>query len=458
MKRMIAGTLLLLSLAATQETKQVEAVRSWLAKHAVPMKNLEGNSNLDDLLPLEKILKNVRVVGLGEATHGTREFFQAKNRVIEFLVTRMGFNIVSIEASAPACMNINDYVVEGEGDPAKALASQGFSQLDTEDELALLEWLRRHNRALPEARRVRFVGFDMQGGYQYAINAILELLRKGAPDQIAAASQALAALKEQSDRPMPIASESPEDKARDASRLEAMYSFLSANREKLIRETSRWDYDAALLDARVLVEGAQFQIAMAKRKEKAALFAAVGLRDVYMAENIGIELKMMGPGARIIASGHNGHIQAGPWGAGIPGMPGARIPAMGEFLRKTYGEAYYAIGTDFDRGSFQALGQSGKGMELQEFTLPPAPEGSLAWYMKAAGESYFANLRSAPRRGPVANWLTNPIPMTVVTGAFTNGHKREEVEEPVVLKQFFDGLIFVEKTTRSRPIAGIAFH
>lgn len=51
--------------------------------------------------PLKKVVGDARIVALGEATHGSREFFQLKHRMLEFLATLMGFTIFTIEASMP---------------------------------------------------------------------------------------------------------------------------------------------------------------------------------------------------------------------------------------------------------------------------------------------------------------------------------------------------------------------
>ena len=63
---------------------------------------------------------------MGEATHGTHEFFQLKHRMLEFLVERMGFTVFGIEANWPESLAVNDYVLNGNGDPAKALAGFYF--------------------------------------------------------------------------------------------------------------------------------------------------------------------------------------------------------------------------------------------------------------------------------------------------------------------------------------------
>src|SRR5690348_16288283 len=76
-----------------------EAVATWIEQHAVPLRTVRAGSGFTDLEPLRAVLHDVRVDGLGEATHGTSEFQQVKHRLLEFLVTQMGFTAFAIEAA-----------------------------------------------------------------------------------------------------------------------------------------------------------------------------------------------------------------------------------------------------------------------------------------------------------------------------------------------------------------------
>jgi erythromycin esterase len=102
--------------ARLAENKQRrDAVIAALKANEIPIKTVEAGNGFEDLKPLKRIFKDVRFVGLGEETHGTREFFQFKHRMLEFLVKEMGFRVFAIEASYSACQNINDYVMGKNG-------------------------------------------------------------------------------------------------------------------------------------------------------------------------------------------------------------------------------------------------------------------------------------------------------------------------------------------------------
>jgi hypothetical protein len=76
-------------------------IANWLQTNAVPFDTAQPGVDYTDLMPLKDMVANARVVSLGEATHGTREFFLMKHRILEFLVKEMDFNVFAIEATWP---------------------------------------------------------------------------------------------------------------------------------------------------------------------------------------------------------------------------------------------------------------------------------------------------------------------------------------------------------------------
>lgn len=133
---------------------------AWLKEHAIPLKTVEPGHGFDDLQPLKKLIGDARIVALGECTHGTREIFQMKHRLVEFLAAEMGFTVFSIEANMPESYAVNDYVVRGEGKPRRLLAGMYFWTWNTQEVLDMIEWMRTFNAA--GKGRIAFTGFDMQ--------------------------------------------------------------------------------------------------------------------------------------------------------------------------------------------------------------------------------------------------------------------------------------------------------
>lgn len=148
--------------AQTQPSQMDDQVIAWLRTSAIPLASVEAGSGFEDLEPLGALMGDAHLVALGEATHGTAEFFQMKHRLLEYLVERKGFRVFAIEANYPECEAINSYVRDGKGDPEEALHGQRFWTWDTEEVLALIQWMRRYNADPTHPEKLRFYGFDMQ--------------------------------------------------------------------------------------------------------------------------------------------------------------------------------------------------------------------------------------------------------------------------------------------------------
>jgi len=437
------------------DTSDVEAVQRWLGAHAIPLKSVQAGAGFDDLRPLETTLRGVRLVGLGEATHGTREFFQFKHRMLEFLVERMGFRVFAIEASFAACETINDYVLAGKGDRAAALASQGFWTWDTHEVADMIDWMRAYNSHVTDANKVQFVGYDIQN-YNRSFDVIAAYLDRVAPRYLPTAKLAFKALQPNSETgKLGFDKRSGEVKATELSRLWELYDFLEAHGEQFVQRTSAAEFEQVLQHARGLL---QFDDAFNRVDLDTANLAesTSALRDRYMAENIQHLLSAEPPKTRMVVWAHNGHIQA----------DSSDPPTMGRYLRDAFGKAYYAFGFEFDSGSFQSrelLGQdlsamgTGHGIgALREFTVGPAAPGSVAWYLERARQgkpfsNYIVALRSAPTDGPVGRWLSSPHLMFAVGAVFSDSMPPDQYMAPTVLREAFDGLIFIEKTTRAQP-------
>src|SRR6476620_7908510 len=121
----------------------------------------------NDLTPLMEDLNGRRIVMLGEASHGTHEFYTWRTAISKRLIQEQGFNFIAVEGDWPDCYRVNRYV---QGCPGSG--ESAFEVLHTFDrwptwmwanrEVAhLAEWLRDHNYDLPTERKVGFYGLDV---------------------------------------------------------------------------------------------------------------------------------------------------------------------------------------------------------------------------------------------------------------------------------------------------------
>lgn len=158
-----------LMMTASQSSEEVpSAAKAWIDRHAIPLTSVEAENGFDDLRALTTAIGEARIVALGEPTHGTREAFQLKHRLVEFLASEMGFTHFSIEASSPESFAIDPYV---QNDPAatktpeELIGGMYFWTWNTEEVRDMVTWMRRFNAGNVERkdpRRVHFTGFDMQ--------------------------------------------------------------------------------------------------------------------------------------------------------------------------------------------------------------------------------------------------------------------------------------------------------
>lgn len=176
--RMLSAALFLCVSAAAQD----QPVTEWIRTNAIRLQTPVAGHGFADMQPLKKVIGDARIVSLGEATHGTREFFQLKHRMLEFLATEMGFSIFSIEANMPEAYKLNDYVLNGTGDPVKLIKGMYFWTWDTQEVLDMVLWMREFNKS--GKGRVEFTGFDMQTP-AVAAGIARDFVAKADPDYLA---------------------------------------------------------------------------------------------------------------------------------------------------------------------------------------------------------------------------------------------------------------------------------
>lgn len=143
-----------------------------------------GNTG-DAVRALLEVAGDARVVLLGEASHGTHEFYDIRAALTKALVTMRGFRIIAVEADWPDAYRANRWV-RGRGDDTTAEASLGdFSRFPrwmwrNRDVVAFLEWLRHHNGQRPDGARAGFYGLDLYSLHTSA-EAVLTYLDKVDP-------------------------------------------------------------------------------------------------------------------------------------------------------------------------------------------------------------------------------------------------------------------------------------
>lgn len=425
----------IVSVARVSAPAQAEVV-DWIRTHAIKLSTCKAGHGFSDMEPLKKMVGDARLVSLGEATHGTREFFQFKHRMLEFLVSEMGFTVFAIEASFPESLAVNDYVLNGKGDPAKALAGMYFWTWNTEEVLEMIRWMRKYNEDPAHLKKVKFYGFDMQFT-QVAVPYVLTYLRKVDPEFAPKAEEALKPLAGSS--ASATYSKLPEEKRKaTAVALADLLKRFDEHRADYIARSSPDDWALARQHGVIIGQAERLY------GRDPALSS---VRDRSMAQNIEWILAHEGPDARMVAWAHNGHISFD--GGSLYSQP------MGAFLKKDLGKDLFTIGFAFDQGSFQAM-DAGSGTGLRDFTVGPSLEGSLNAALAKAGIPLFVlDLRQAPASGTAGRWWQTKHKERDI-GAVYNESSADSFWLRANLLKEYDALFFVEKTTAAKANPSVA--
>lgn len=418
-----------------KEQAKLERVIAWVSEHAIPLSTVKPEHGFADLQPLVDVVGDARIVALGEATHGTREFFQLKHRMLEFLVSEMGFTVFAIEAPMSEAFSINEYVLTGKGDPAKALAGLKYWLWNTEEVLDLIKWMRRYNADPRHERKIKFYGFDMESSAPCAAEATLDYLRAVDPEMAAVQPE----LRLLANPYTALEIFSWQQNQKDAS-VAAIHDLLKQFDEQRSQYVSLSDSASWALARQHTEIVAQYARVVSRRGTPGGF----AVRDSLMAKNVRWILEREGPQARMVLWAHNWHVSTNPPGMGALGM--------GAYLREEFGPDMVVFGFAFAQGSFRALERPTPSKTgVRPFTVEQAPEGSLGGVLAQTGLQQAAvDLRELPEEGPVAEWWGELHSVRNV-GVGYNESSPSDAWAPRVIPNHYDALIFVKSTTPARP-------
>lgn len=296
---------------------------------------------------------NTRIIALGEATHGNREFQQLKLDVFQIMVEQYGVRAFALEGDYGGCEAVNRYIHGGDGTAKEAAGAIGFAIYRTDEMEDLISWMRSYNETAAEGDDIRFYGFDMQQteyNYQFLLEELKSLGHDTAELEKLRVGEEWSALYNREER----------------------VSFLTKLNQELSERNLASDTDRAMDTAVHLTDILLQNQAMEKAYEEN--FAdANGIRDQYMADNtmwILAQEEKKG-NDRIFITGHNGHLeQSGTY-------VGGENKVMGNLLTDRIGrDAYFAIGTDFYKTTCNFPTSSGKRVNRTFYSRDPLAKAS----------------------------------------------------------------------------------
>src|SRR6185503_9348157 len=140
----------------------------------------------EDYDPLIELIGNARYVLLGEATHGTHEFYKARAEITKRLIAEKNFTVIAWEADWPDALRVNRYIQKTSEDADAEEALRGFKRFPTwmwrnADVLDFVGWLRNHNSKLPaHATKAGVYGLDLYSLHT-SMEAVIGYLQKTDP-------------------------------------------------------------------------------------------------------------------------------------------------------------------------------------------------------------------------------------------------------------------------------------
>lgn len=375
----------------------------WLKNNIIPISSVDPNHpETKDLAAIKQLIGGAKIVALGEVTHGAREIFQMKHRIIKYLRENDRFDLFSIEANMPESYDVDGYVKGEEGEPKALLKGMYFWTWQTEEVLSMVEWMRMWNQQNEE--QISFTGFDMQY-VDNSVWALQKILDQSIDwDEFRAELRVIRAI-----RSSTSSSQITEDQRNYFN--EALPELRKAINEKNLRQNeNEW----ALQHVRLIEQ--YLDISYLKR-------------DRYMAENVKW-IAQQNPNSKLILWAHNAHIQE-------------TDGRMGSFLAQSYEDDYVTIGFTFFEGEFTATGQNGLGTYRSE----KCPDGSYESIFNAVGQEMFLlDLRNVPKSGH-GKWIYDDL-LFRQTGA----RKMENELQETALHEDFDMIIFIKNISASRLI------
>ncbi|MDK3257911.1 erythromycin esterase family protein [Blastococcus capsensis] len=396
----------------------------------------------DDLDPLLERIGDARVVAIGEASHGTHEYYAWRAALTRRLIEEKGFTVVAVEGDWPDCYRVDRSVRLRPGadeDPRDAL--DAFSRWPTwmwanDDVVDFCRWLRDRNAGRPEGDRVGFYGLDVYSLWD-SMHALLDWLTEHEPGHVDQAKRALACFE-------PFGEDGAEyafaSRFAPTSCEQAAVDLLRSLCEQRGRAEAGIDADArfsAEQNAAVVVDAERYYRAMIRGSAE-----SWNVRDEHMVDTLDRLLHHAGPKA--VLWEHNTHIGD----ARATDMADAGMTNVGQLLRERYGtEDVVLVGFGGYRGGVVAGEEWGA--QMARMPVPPARAGSVEAHIhEAVGDDALFVVPQDER----PEWLHRRLDHRAIGVVYRPERERWGNYVPTVLGERYDAFLYLEDTTPLQPL------
>ena len=387
---------------------------------------------------------DAKVVLLGEATHGTSQFYRARAAITRRLVEKHGFNIVAVEADWPDAARIDRHVRHHAHEPSSEEAFSRFPawmwrNVEVHD---FVEWLRAHNEALAPKARTQFRGLDIYS-LGNSIAAVLAYLDRVDPEEAKAARKRYGCLTPWQDDPggygrtaLHLARSLCEDG------VVAELRALLDSRLAYVRRDGELFFDAAQ-NARIVLAAEHYYRLMYRSSAD-----SWNLRDRHMFDTLLRLLAARGDDAKAVVWAHNSHI--GNAAATAMGWQGEFN--IGELCRVAFGDSAALIGFGTDRGTVAAASDWDGPMEVKT-VLAARPDSFERVFRQSSIERSLTDWRRNDKR-ELRDILAKSRLERAIGVIYRPETEFSSHYFQAVLSDQFDAYVWFEQTSAVTPLAG----
>lgn len=352
------------------------------------------NKEHDNFDPVIDLVGNSRFVLLGEATHGSKEFYEIRAAISRRLIKEKGFAAIAVEADFPDTHRINQFI-KGSGSDTQAIDSLGeFKRFPrwmwrNTEMVKFVDFLRKYNSELPLELRIGFYGLDLYSMYA-SIHAVISYLDKVDPDAANKAKKRYECFeqygKEEDSYGIAMSYINKSCQQAAVTQLKELYNnkFQMLNKNPLEKE----ELFFAQQNARLAKNAEQYYREMFSGKTN-----TWNLRDQHMAEileQISNHLEKNYGSGKVIVWAHNSHIGD----ARATDMKLEGELNLGQIIREKYHQNSFLIGFTTNNGTVSAASFWGGDVERKNIHL--ALHGSYEDLFRHVGDYFLLNLKKLP--------------------------------------------------------------
>lgn len=394
------------------------------------------------LAPLLDRIGDARVVLLGEATHGTSEFYRMRERISRALIEHKGFNFIAIEADWPDASRIDRYVRHAGYRPSTWSAFARFPvwMWRNQEVRGFVEWLRTHNAGLADHDRVAFHGLDLYSLYN-SIHSVVGYLEDVDPPTADIARRRYGCLTPWQSDPASYGHAALNDRYRSCEReVVSMLGDLLLKKQRYAENDGERFLDA-VQNARLVANAERYYRTMYYGSR-----ASWNLRDSHMFETLRSLLAFHGPDSKAILWAHNSHVGD----ARATEMSRRGEHNIGQLCRIAFGTGAYLVGFGTHTGSVAAASDWDGPMEIK-----PVRASMPGSYERLCHDARVANfmlpLRNQPSSALLAG-LAQPRLERAIGVIYRPETELQSHYFQAVLPQQFDEYVWLDETRAVVPL------